>query len=324
MVRIATAHFLCPFERTPDRCVQNRATKESMTNVRREGFPGQHLVVVPPSVRTTAIKHPLLKGLMVTDAGYFPSAEGHRAERPQGASTHIIILNLSGRGWAKSGGKAVQVDAGDIVWLPANLPHAYGAVETDPWTILWAHFCGDETPAWQQELSWAAKQPIGQFHFGRARISTLGLDKVYAHLEAGYSTRHLLGASAALRNVFCSALGYMMSSGSVKTADERTAAVREDILSDSARPYRLDELATTAGLSVPHFSLLFRRQTGYSPIEFIIRERIRKACRLLDSSQTSVAEIAAEIGFNDPYYFSRCFHRIMGASPRDYRRSVKG
>lgn len=295
-----------------------------MTHVRREGFVGQHLVVVPQSVRAKAAKHPLLKGLMVTDAGYFPSAEGHRAERPQGASTHIIILNVNGRGWVKSAGRTIQIEAGDIVWLPANSPHAYGAVEADPWTILWAHFCGDEIPTWQQELGWAAKQPMGQFHFDRARIGTLGLDKVYAKLEGGYSTFHLLSASAAMRDVFCSTLGYMLSSGAVKTAEERTAAVREDILSNPARAYRLEELATTAGLSVPHFSLLFRRHTGFSPIEFLIRERIRKACRLLDSSKMSVTDIAAEVGFNGPYYFSRCFHRIMGTSPRDYRKIVKG
>lgn len=298
--------------------------KEPTTRVRWEGFAGQHLTVVPSAVRSKAAKHPLLKSLMVTDAGYFPSAEGHRVERPQGASTHLIILNLHGRGWAKSRDKMIDVEAGDIIWLPANFPHAYGAVKGDPWKILWAHFTGEEAKAWRDELGWAAKEPIGQFHFGRARISTLGLEKVYAHLEGGYSTLHLLAASAALRNVFCLALEYTVSSGGLKSADERTAAVREDILSNPARTYRLDELATAAGLSVPHFSLLFRRQTGYSPIDFIIRQRVRNACRLLDRSQTSVAAIAAEIGFNDPYYFSRCFHQIMGVSPRDYRKSVKG
>jgi len=261
---------------------------------------------------------------MVTDAGYFPVAEGHRVERPQGASTHLIILCLHGKGWAKSRGRKVDVEMGDIVWLPAENPHSYGADDVDPWKILWAHFCGDHVDEWRQELGWAAKEPIGQFHFGQERISTLGLEKVYAQLEAGYSIQHLLGASTALCGVFCAALNLMMSSGAAKTAEERTAAVREEIEVDPARPYRLEELATAASLSVPHFSLLFRKQTGYAPIDFLIRQRIRTACRLLDRTQTTMAIAAAEVGFSDPYYFSRCFRNIMGVSPRDYRKRVKG
>lgn len=292
--------------------------------IRREGFTGQHLIVVPAPVRKQAATHPLLRGLLVTDAGYFPTAEGHRVERPQGASTHLIILCLHGGGWARSQGKTVEVNEGEIIWLPADIPHAYGANDSNPWTILWAHFSGGEVPQWQTELNWAARAPIGQFHFGPERISTLGLEKVYAILESGYSVRHLLAASTALRGVFCAALELMTSAGAARSADERTAAVREELTANPARSYRLEELATSAGLSVPHFCLLFRRQTGYAPIDFLIRQRIRKACRLLDMTHAAIAAVATEVGFSDPYYFSRCFHRIMGQSPRAYRQRVKG
>lgn len=295
-----------------------------MTQVRREGFERQHLIVVPPTVRARALKHPLLRGLLVTDAGYFPRAEGHRVERPQGSSTHLLILCLQGSGWVSSRGRTTPVQTGDIVWLTADTSHAYGATEGDPWKILWAHFCGDEVPAWRKELGWPDRDPFGTFHFGPERLSTLGLEKVYAHLEAGYSTQHLLGAATALRGVFCSALEQMLSAGALKTAEERTAAVRDDIVAEPARAFRLEELATSAGLSVPHFSLLFRRQTGYAPIDFVIRQRIRRACRLLDNSHATIASVAADVGFSDPYYFSRCFRQIMGVSPRDYRKRVKG
>jgi AraC-like DNA-binding protein len=295
-----------------------------MTQVRREGFEGQHLVVVPPTVRQQALKHPLLRGLLVTDAGYFPQADGHRVERPQGSSTHLLILCLAGRGWVRSRDRTTPVHTGDIVWLPADLPHAYGAAQDKPWKILWAHFAGDEVPAWRKELGWPERDPTGMYNFGPERLGTLGLEKVYAHLEAGYSTQHLLGAATALRSVFCAALDAMLSAGSLKTAEERTAAVREEIVSHPNRAFHLEELATAAGLSVPHFSLLFRRQTGYAPIDFVLRQRIRRACRLLDGSPATIATVASEVGFADPYYFSRCFRRIMGVSPRDYRQRVKG
>jgi AraC family transcriptional regulator, arabinose operon regulatory protein len=299
-------------------------TPTQVPRIRREGFAGQHLVVVPAPVRKAALLHRLLSGLMVTDAGYFPTARGHRVERPQGASTHLIILCLHGTGWVCCHGKKVQMDPGDIIWLPADSPHSYGAAEDQPWTIVWTHFCGDEAPAWQKELGWAVKRPICKFHYGVELAGTLGLDKVYYRLESGYSIDHLLNASISLRAAFGEAISLMKESGAVRTAAERTAAVREEILAKPSRPYRLQELATAAGLSVPHFSLLFRRQTGYAPIDFLIRQRIRHSCRLLDTTQITVAAIAAEVGFDDPYYFSRCFHRIMGCSPRDYRKTPKG
>lgn len=294
------------------------------TPIRRDGFAGQHMVVVPPPVRAAAAKHPLLRGLLVTDAGYFPRAEGHRVERPQGSSTHLLIICLKGQGWAKSAGRSVVVSAGEAIWLPSEQPHAYGAGEEDPWTIVWAHFTGAEVADWQEQIGWAAKGPIGFLDFSDQGAATLGLDRVYAALESGYSVQHLLTASTALRGVFCATFEAMIRSGPTKSSAERTAAVREQMIENPARAYRLDELAAGAGLSVPHFCLLFRKQTGFAPIDFLIRQRIRRACQLLDRNHGTVAEIAAEVGFDDAYYFSRCFRRIMGSSPREYRKSIKG
>jgi transcriptional regulator GlxA family with amidase domain len=90
------------------------------------------------------------------------------------------------------------------------------------------------------------------------------------------------------------------------------------------RPHRLDELATAARISTTHYSLCFREQTGFSPIDFLIRLRVRHACRLLDTTTLPVAEVAERVGYEDPYYFTRCFRRIMGLSPRRYREMTKG
>ncbi|MEO6004830.1 MAG: AraC family transcriptional regulator [Opitutus sp.] len=295
----------------------------SHVHVRREGFTGQHLVVLPIPLRNKVARHPLLRGLLVTDAGYFPSADGHRVERPQGSATHLVIACLHGSGWVRGADRVLRVTAGDLIWISADAAHAYGADPEHPWTIVWAHFLGDDVPHWQQELGWSIKNSVAQFPAGIDGATQLGLDKVYARLELGYSVAQLLGASTALRAVFCAALSLKNGSGAVRTASVRTAAVRDEITTNPARPYRLEELATSAGLSVPHFCLLFRRQTGYAPIDFLIRERIRRACRLLDTTPATVAAIASHVGFEDPYYFSRRFHRIMGLSPRAYRKVVK-
>jgi YesN/AraC family two-component response regulator len=52
--------------------------------------------------------------------------------------------------------------------------------------------------------------------------------------------------------------------------------------------------------------------------------RIRYACRLLDTTTLTVREVGYRVGYEDPYYFSRMFRKLMGLSPRQYRKLRKG
>jgi transcriptional regulator GlxA family with amidase domain len=91
-----------------------------------------------------------------------------------------------------------------------------------------------------------------------------------------------------------------------------------------AQSIRLEELASLAAVSVPHYCTLFKRHTGFAPIDWLIRLRIQRACQLLDTTTETVAAIGRRAGFPDPYYFTRCFRRIIGHPPREYRRITKG
>jgi transcriptional regulator GlxA family with amidase domain len=86
----------------------------------------------------------------------------------------------------------------------------------------------------------------------------------------------------------------------------------------------LPALAARAALSVPHFSVLFRRRTGYPPVDYFLRLKVRRACELLDTTTLRIEEIAASVGCADAFYFSRLFRRVMGKAPRDYRSMPKG
>lgn len=91
-----------------------------------------------------------------------------------------------------------------------------------------------------------------------------------------------------------------------------------------AQSIRLEELAQLAGVSIPHYCTLFKRQTGFAPIDWLLRLRVQRACQLLDTTPDPIATIGARVGFPDPYYFTRCFRRIVGTPPREYRRIPKG
>jgi len=84
----------------------------------------------------------------------------------------------------------------------------------------------------------------------------------------------------------------------------------------------VSQLAKIAGVSKNYLGECFNRTTGVSPFDYICRLRIEKARQLLENSNRTLTEIAAETGFCDTSYFSRSFRRFTGMSPRDYRTMI--
>ncbi|HEY4248557.1 MAG TPA: AraC family transcriptional regulator [Lacunisphaera sp.] len=289
-----------------------------------DGFAGQHLVVVPNPTQEAARKNPLLRGLFVTDAGYFPHAKDHYIARPKGTPTHLVIACLRGKGWVQCNSDERSVKAGDLIWLRANRPHAYGADSDDPWTIGWVHFTGEEVESWRNHLGLVGEGASLLGHVSADGIAALKLEQIYLELEHGYSVSELISTSIMLRSALSIAAQAVRIGNSAGSSVERITAVRNHMRENFAQPHRLQELASAAGLSVPHFCSLFRRQVGFAPIDFLIRQRVQRACKLLDTTDLSISLIAAEVGYEDAYYFSRCFRRILGYSPRTYRKITKG
>ena len=86
----------------------------------------------------------------------------------------------------------------------------------------------------------------------------------------------------------------------------------------------IDELAKHTGYSISHFSTLFKERTGFSPITYFNQLKIQHACYLLDCTDIKINQVCFKIGVEDCYYFSRLFNKIMGMSPTEYRKQVKG
>ncbi|MBQ8869439.1 MAG: AraC family transcriptional regulator [Oscillospiraceae bacterium] len=82
----------------------------------------------------------------------------------------------------------------------------------------------------------------------------------------------------------------------------------------------LKALSDCANMSEKYFCSFFSRQAGCSPIEYVNRLRIEKACELLKTHKMSVTDTALETGFDSLSYFIRRFKRQMGLSPSQYKK----
>ena len=67
----------------------------------------------------------------------------------------------------------------------------------------------------------------------------------------------------------------------------------------------VEEIAREFHYSPSHYTALFKKKTGLSPIDYFIRIKIHYACQLLSQRELIIKEIADKVGYEDPYYFSR-------------------
>jgi AraC family transcriptional regulator len=81
----------------------------------------------------------------------------------------------------------------------------------------------------------------------------------------------------------------------------------------------LQDLADATGLSIAHFSRMFRLSTSLSPHQFILRQRIQRAGELIRSSDSKIFDVASACGFKTQQHFARVFRRIYGVNPTEYR-----
>ncbi len=95
-------------------------------------------------------------------------------------------------------------------------------------------------------------------------------------------------------------------------------------ITDNYRTVTLTEVADHFNYSVPHCSRLIRDETGESFVTFVRRIRMNHAAALLSGSRTSVAEISAMVGYENPESFIRVFEKYYGMTPTAYRRKGEG
>jgi AraC-like DNA-binding protein/CheY-like chemotaxis protein len=86
------------------------------------------------------------------------------------------------------------------------------------------------------------------------------------------------------------------------------------------RPLSREEVAAGIGVNEDYLTRVFSREIGISPWDYLNRYRIFRAKELLIQTDKSISQIARQVGFSDPAYFSRVFRKLTGVSPSGYRK----
>lgn len=273
------------------------------------------------SAKATPPANPGPPLVVVALADHFKRDSRYREQRARGTDDWLLIYTTAGGGRMLGGGVFHEVRPGDLFIYRPGDPHDYGtSPETRTWSLTWAHFV--PRAHWLPWLGWV--EPAAH------RL----------HLPAGPEREAI--ARALARMARCAALPFAsgpdLAANALEEAliradglarhhewrmDARVRRAIEILAADFRAEFRLRELARSCGASVSRLSALFKRDAGVSPQQFHEGLRLRHAGELLRRTDLRITEIAALVGYADPFYFSTRFRRFTGSSPSAFRAAAK-
>ena len=157
-----------------------------------------------------------------------------------------------------------------------------------------------------------------------ARVGALAA-AVNAERVAGFSSGRLFLDSIEQALAVALVDGYAVRRSSVQThrgglGSARLRRIKEFVEAKIEDELTLFEMAQAVELSPAHFLRMFRKSTGETPHQFLLRQRVERAKEILRSADRRVIDVAVACGFKSQQHFAQVFRHVCGASPTEYRQ----
>jgi AraC family transcriptional regulator, arabinose operon regulatory protein len=273
-----------------------------------------------PAIRDTPSRPP---GLLMS--GYFREHFGYHTVRRFGTNDWVLTYTLRGAGlYQQPGGVSLLARPGDLVLLEPGAYHDYRCPPKQIWQFVWAHFYA--RPSWIGLMKWPE---IGKGLFqlsirdakARRRIRS-AFFRCHFDAQAGAGGINDDLALNGMEEVLLTAARDSAANSKEQPLSPVIRRVVELLGTDVAQRHSVPSLASFARLSPSRLSHRFKEETGDSIISYLLKLRLRQAARQLEFSGRRVKEIAADVGFESEFYFSRQFRKHYGMSPRQYLQKV--
>jgi AraC-like DNA-binding protein len=276
-----------------------------------------------------------IKNAVVVWAKHYQFPPGERLRFPAVHSRYICWC-LRGAGQIAANGTRVEFNPGMFLIMPWEHQISYRASNSDPFQVGGIHVVPSHDRD-QSVLFHVAHGPERDFwHFPYRRDAELeSLGKVVIgdlsrHQALGHLGEYVISSftRGEPQEMEMREMGRLMllefdrAARAIETHREFPPALQ--LLADWVernlnRPIGLDQLAELAQCSRSTVQRMIRKHLRVSALEWLIQLRLSRARRLLISTHMPIAEIARQVGFGDPYYFSRLFSAKTGESPRQCR-----
>lgn len=226
----------------------------------------------------------------------------------------ILHFIVKGKGILRINNRQYSIHEHQVFLIPDNTRAFYQADKDDPWEYIWFHIGGPKIPLILKEAGLTASHPVYTPLKCADVIEDLARDILENYTRQYYCVGTLYK--------ICD---YMIENSSYREEPdiENSLIYVKNVISyiqlKYSEPVKIENIAFALGLNRSYLTRLFKDATGYSLQEYLLTYRMKMAVKMLANSKMSVAQVAANVGYNDTFTFSKAFKRYYGKSPSDYR-----
>ncbi len=151
------------------------------------------------------------------------------------------------------------------------------------------------------------------------------ITKPFDNKELLIRVKNLIDQRRKLRERFAKESNFLIDKMAYTSTDEKFINRVIDIISQniSESKFNIENLSEKAGLSRMHLHRKILGLFGQSPGDFLRTIRLKRGAELLKEKTGNISEIAYEVGFDSPAYFSNCFRQQFGLSPSEYLKNLQ-
>jgi len=277
---------------------------------------------LPESLINEQRKNPAARDLFLTETGELAIEEGSIWDSGGRTADNLLAYCTKGEGIVLLAGEQVPVSGEQFFIVPPGETFKYYSVLNTKSRFLIARFNGKISQHMSHEFS-VVRNLVPSVNNMVANREML-FDEIFNNLSKGFHDQNLEYVNFCFGHLLATFIYANRTSDDL--ADESNPAVRRAIQfleKNLHKKLSLRQIANEAGYSPTYFTTLFRKATNYSPLSYFTHLKILKACEFLDYTRMKVKEISFQLGYFDPYYFTRDFKKKMGMSPRQYRNRIR-
>lgn len=259
--------------------------------------------------------------LVVTSCGNYrmKKRDFYETKRDNGRKDYQLLYIAAGTAHFFIHGREHLVTAGNMIIFYPDEPQHYKYYREEKTLVYWVHFtgsCVDEILEHYnivrgENIIYSGTSPDFQWLFNQIiqelQLCRTGFDEMLTLL---------------LRNIF------ILISRSLETNKKFTDTMEKEVSNaiyyfreNFNKEINIEKYSESQNLSVSWFIRCFRQITGQTPLQYIINLRISNAQMLLETTDYTISQIAENVGYENPLYFSRLFHKQTGISPKEYRKN---